>query len=78
MPHIIIKMYPGRTEEQKRNLVDRITRAVIDTINAPEASISVGVEEILPELWEEEVKGPDILGKKDTLYKKPGYMIPED
>lgn len=78
MPHIIVKMYPGRTEEQKRNLVERIAEAVMDTIKAPDESISVGIEEIAPELWEETVLKPDILGKKDTLYKKPGYVTSEE
>jgi 4-oxalocrotonate tautomerase len=74
MPHIIVKMYPGRTEDQKVELTARIVEAVMDTLNVGTQSISVGIEEISPEKWDEAVYKPDILDKEDTLYKKPGYQ----
>ena len=73
MPHIIVKMYPGRTEDQKVELTARIVDAVTDTLKADSHSISVGIEEIPSEEWTETVYKPDILKKEDTLYKKPGY-----
>jgi 4-oxalocrotonate tautomerase len=73
MPHIIVKMYPGRTEDQKVELTTRIVDAVMDTLKVGTQSISVGIEEISPENWTEAVTKPDILDKEDTLYKKPGY-----
>ena len=73
MPHIIVKMYPGRTEDQKVELTARIVDAVTDTLKADSHSISVGIEEIPSEEWTEAVYKPDILKKEDTLYKKPGY-----
>lgn len=73
MPHIIVKMYPGRTEDQKVELTARIVEAVMDTLNVGTQSISVGIEEISPENWDETVYKPDILDKEDTMYKKPGY-----
>jgi hypothetical protein len=30
MPHVIVKLWPGKSEAQKRNLADRITRDVMD------------------------------------------------
>jgi len=73
MPHIIVKLWPGRTEEQKLDLTDRIAKAVTEAINAPDSSISVAIEEIPKEKWTEDVYKPDIIGKENTLYKKPGY-----
>jgi len=73
MPHIIVKMYPGRTEDQKVELTARIVDAVIDTLNVGTNTISVGIEEVSPEEWDEAVYKPDILGKEDCLYKKPGH-----
>jgi 4-oxalocrotonate tautomerase len=73
MPHIIVKLYPGRTEEQKKLLSEKIVQAVTDTINAGEASISVAIEEVPKEKWNEKVYQPDIIEKESTLYKKPGY-----
>jgi len=73
MPHVIIKMYTGRTEEMKRNLTDEVTKAVIKSLGVNESSVSVALEEIEPENWNEAVYKPDILGKANLLYKKPGY-----
>jgi 4-oxalocrotonate tautomerase len=73
MPHVIIKMYPGRTEEQKKKLVKAITDSIIKVIAVDEKVISIAVEDVSPEEWAEKVYRPDILEKKDTLYKKPGY-----
>jgi 4-oxalocrotonate tautomerase len=73
MPHVIIKMYPGRTEEQKKKLVKAITDSIVKIVDADEKVISIAVEDVSPEEWAEKVYRPDILEKKDTLYKKPGY-----
>lgn len=73
MPHIIVKMYPGRTPAQKEAMADALTKAIQTTLGAPEHSISIAVEEIAPELWPEQVYKPDILDKEKTLIRKPGY-----
>ncbi|HOB19566.1 MAG TPA: tautomerase family protein [Candidatus Atribacteria bacterium] len=73
MPHIIIKMYPGRSENQKVELASRIVDAVMDILKVDIRSISLGIEEVKPEDWAEEVYIPDILKKGETLYKRPGY-----
>ncbi len=73
MPHVIIKMYPGRTEAQKQDLCDRIVKDVIQAAGCEEKTVSVGIEEISREDWAETVYKPDILDRKDTLYKQPGY-----
>jgi 4-oxalocrotonate tautomerase len=33
----------------------------------------VSIEDIEPNDWAEQVYRPDIIGRPDTLYKKPGY-----
>ncbi|SMQ81598.1 4-oxalocrotonate tautomerase [Bacillus sp. OV166] len=73
MPHIIVKLIPGRNEEQKKELTDKIVQAVREKVNAGESSISVSFEEVPSEKWEDQVYKTDILGKVKTLYKKPGY-----
>ncbi len=70
MPHIIIKMYPGRSEEQKCKLVDRIA---VDIAKWEPKSISIAIEEVPSEEWAEKVFAPDIVGKSHLLYKKPAY-----
>lgn len=76
MPHVIVKLWPGRTEEQKTDLSNKITGALKDAINASDNSISVSIEEIPKERWTEMVYDTEIIGKKELLYKKPGYNPP--
>ena len=75
MPHVIIKMYPGRTEEQKKLCTEKVVKALIETLNTDETSISVAFEEIPKEMWKEKVFLPDIIEKEKTLFKKPGYSM---
>ncbi|MCT6923482.1 2-hydroxymuconate tautomerase [Metasolibacillus sp.] len=46
MPIITIKMIEGRTDEQKRALVQEVTEAVSKTVNAPKENISIIIEEM--------------------------------
>jgi 4-oxalocrotonate tautomerase len=73
MPHVIVKMHSGRSEQQKAKLAEELTRAVISTLKSGEESISVGIEDVEPADWTEKVYKPEILGKPKTIYKKPGY-----
>jgi len=73
MPHVIVKMYAGRSEQQKTKLAEAITKAVMAALNQSEDAVSVGLEDVAPKDWTEKVYKPDILGKSDTIYKKPGY-----
>ncbi len=41
MPHVIVKLYPGRSEQQKQALARALTEAVTRTLNSGEDSVSV-------------------------------------
>ena len=73
MPHVIVKLWPGESEQRKNKLADEITKAVMTTLKFGEESVSVAFEEIESKDWTEKVYKPDILSKTDTIYKKPGY-----
>jgi 4-oxalocrotonate tautomerase len=73
MPHVIVKLLPGRTEDQKNRLTEAITRALMDIAVCEEKSVSVAFEEVEKDQWAEKVYRPDILEKAALLYKKPGY-----
>jgi 4-oxalocrotonate tautomerase len=73
MPHLIIKLYSGRSEQQKALLAEAVTRAVMDTLKLGEESVSAAIEDVKPKDWAKRVFRPDILGKPETIYKKPGY-----
>jgi 4-oxalocrotonate tautomerase len=74
-PHVIVKLYPGRSEQQKIRLAEQIVKDVVDIIKCGEESVSVAIEEIKPEDWAEKVYKPDILNTPGKLYKKPGYSM---
>ena len=73
MPHVIVKMHSGRSEQLKARLAQEITKAVTSTLNLPDDSVSVALEDVAPSDWTEQVYKPDIIGKPTTIYKKPGY-----
>jgi 4-oxalocrotonate tautomerase len=75
MPHVIIKLWPGKSEQQKQNLANSVTKAIMTHLGYSEDAVSVGLEEIAPDDWADKVYKPDIIEKPDTLYKKPGYKM---
>ena len=73
MPHVTVKMWPGKSERQKARMAEAVTKAVMSSLGHGEESVSVSVEEVAPGDWTEKVYKPDILGGPGKLYKKPGY-----
>lgn len=73
MPHVAIKLYPGRTIEQKKVITEKIIAALVETIDANDRSISVSFEDIDPADWDDKVVKPDIADKLDCMIKLPGY-----
>jgi 4-oxalocrotonate tautomerase len=72
MPHVLVKLYSGRSEQQKVRLAEALSEAVVSTLNLEEKSVSVAIEDVEPENWTREVYKPDILDNP-KIYKKPGY-----
>jgi len=72
MPHVIVKMWPGKSKSQKRRVAQVIARDVMEILNYGDESVSVAMEEVTPGDWADEVYRPDIVEKAATLYKKPG------
>jgi 4-oxalocrotonate tautomerase len=77
MPHVIVKLWPGPSEQQKARLAEAITKDVVDILRLGEESVSVAAEEVEARDWAEKVYKPDIVGKPEQLYKKPGYDLSE-
>jgi len=75
MPHVIVKLWPGKSEQQKRRLAAAITKDVASVLNYGDESVSVALEEVAAAEWGEKVYRPDIVEKAATLYKKPGYEM---
>jgi len=75
MPHVIVKMWPGKSEKQKARLAEAITRDVMDVLDYGEESVSVAIEEIKARDWAEQVSHADIKKNWDKLYREPGYTM---
>ncbi len=75
MPHVVVKLWPGKSEQQKTRLAEEIAKNVMNILNYREESVSVAFEEVNSRDWAEKVYRPDIQGKWDKLYKKPGYTM---
>jgi 4-oxalocrotonate tautomerase len=75
MPHIIVKLWPGSSEEQKAKLADQLVKVGAETLGKGESYFSVAFEEIDSSEWAEKVFKPEIKGRWDELYVKPGYEM---
>lgn len=55
MPHNVVKLWPGKSDEQKIRLAETITRSVTDILSYGEDAVSVAIQEVAPEDWTEQV-----------------------
>jgi len=72
---MIVKMWPGKSEQQKTRLAQKIAEDVMNVLHYGEESVSVSIEEVAADDWAEEVYKPDIVNSAGKLYKKPGYSM---
>lgn len=75
MPHVIVKLWPGKSKAQKNRLAELITKDVMEVLDYGDESVSVAFEEISSTDWKKKVYEPDILSQPEKLYKKPGYRM---
>ena len=61
MPHINVKMFPGRDDEKKKDLADKLLQCAQEALGCPAEALSVSVEDVAPEDWNRDVgeKIPD-------------------
>jgi 4-oxalocrotonate tautomerase len=74
MPHFIVKLFPGKSDAQKKALTEKIVQATQETLEVAENVISVAFEEVAQDDWDGKVTQPDLIPKKDLLFKKPDYI----
>lgn len=73
MPHVLVKLASGRSEEQKHALAHKMVEALVSTIGCGEDAVSVAIEDTPIGDWDDRVYAPEIEPNLDRLYKKPGY-----
>ncbi|WTL23158.1 amino acid adenylation domain-containing protein [Streptomyces sp. NBC_01498] len=74
MPHVNIKHFPvPLSSEQQAELVAAVTKAVTTAFGCGEGAVSIAVEPIERELWNEKVYIPEIVNRRHILGKVPNY-----
>lgn len=59
MPHVIVKLWPGKSERQKAALAQAITQDVMKALGYGEEAVSVAMEEVGAGEWAEKVYRPE-------------------
>ena len=72
MPHIAVKLWPGRKEEAKENLAKKIVNVVVEELNVDAGAVSVAIEEVKQSDWEEQIYKKEIKDNSN-IYVKPDY-----
>lgn len=70
MPHVDIKCYPGRTEEQKKNCAEKIAGVIAETLGCTTGDVSVSIKDIPKEEWNSVIVKKEILPNEKYLYKR--------
>jgi 4-oxalocrotonate tautomerase len=55
VPHVVVKLWPGKSEQQKTHLAEEIAEDVMNILNYGEESVSVAFEEVKSQDWAEKV-----------------------
>lgn len=72
MPHVIVKLWPGRDDEIKQKLAERIAIDVAGGLQVDINDVSVAFEEVEQSDWGELVYKKEIKGNPN-IYVKPEY-----
>lgn len=56
MPHIAFHFYPGRTEEKKQEICQKLKECVVNKLGFPEDSVSISIVEIEPENFKKKIR----------------------
>lgn len=74
VPHVSIKHFPNNLEaEQVTALVDAITSAVRTAFAVDEGAVSIALEPVAQDVWNERVYVPEIENGAGNLVKAPNY-----
>lgn len=73
MPHIAIKMYPGRDEATKKRLADAILETASKELARGKEHFSVSIEDVPQDEWKEKVY--DKVKTDSNTIIQPGYEM---
>ena len=73
MPHVEIKCFSGRTDDQKRKCAMKVAEDIAEILGCDLSCVSVAIKDIEKEDWKEKVWDQNIVPHEKILYLKPGY-----
>lgn len=72
MPHVVVKLWPGRNDEIKKNLAQKIAETVSSELKVDLGDVSVAIEEVSQSDWGPQVYKKEIKDNKN-IYFTPTY-----
>ena len=66
MPYIAVKMWSGRSDEEKKAVAFALGDALCESLGCPPTAVTLEIEEIAKEDWQEQVV-PIIESRKDKM-----------
>jgi len=72
VPHIIIKLWPGRTMEQKRAVCIPVGKALAEATGIDLEHISMSIEEVKQDEWDAKIRHGELVEKAAEI------VIPEN
>lgn len=73
MPHVTVKLWPGRDDSVKIALAEKIAQDVAEGLKVDIGDVSVAFEEVEKADWGELVYKKEIRDNMDNIYFKPDY-----
>ena len=74
MPHINIKHFPQPlSDQEKQDPAKAISLVVQQSLGVDEGAISIALELVEEEHWDEQVYEPEVVGRSELLIKRPNY-----
>lgn len=78
MPHISVKIFPGRTEAAKRDFALAVRQAAVEYLGADSAHVTVAMEEIAPADWYEQVYRTEVLDNANLVFPPAYHLEPDE
>lgn len=66
MPYIAIKSFP-KDQATKEAVIEKINEIFLEVWGCPQEAITISIEDVMPEDWEEKIAKPEIEPKIDNM-----------
>lgn len=73
MPHIVVNIIEGKSEEKKQEFAEKMVQLASETLGIRPAAFSVKFQEFAKESWMDQVYKTEIKPNLESLSIKPGY-----